>query len=306
MLRKAAAVGLLLVIMASTGTALQIFSLETGQDTYAPGDRVTIRALLISENEPIADHQVELSIAYSPKYNPERAPNGETILNTTFMPLEMTANETRYVNHTWQVPENAAPGSYRVYFIVRNANEDIRVLNTERFNVSDTGQEVRSVQLTDLFFRQGDAIGYSLEGLRVSSNRTANATLTIANVGTVPLDLNVTMEMQYTFQRTKTAFKRYESVTIQPEQQKDVTFVFMPPDEPTTYTPVFKVYDSKGNYLGQRKGRLVVRGNSGSIINAGIGDVSYRQGETVTLNAELIGPADYSGPINGVTFDYTL
>lgn len=297
---------LALILLAATGSALRIHTLETGQDEYQPEQEVDITGFVINdEGEPIADHQVELAIAYSPIYNPERA-ESETIRHRVFLPLEMNADENRYVNHSWTVPENAPPGSYKIYFRILNANEDLQVFNTERFNVTDTGQEVRAAAIDDLFFHQGDSIGYDLEGLRVSSNESANATMNVSNLGTVDLTLNMTMDMQYTFDSTRSAFEQYEQVTVPAGETRTVVFEFMPPEDPTTYTPVFQAYDSEGTFLGEKKGRLVVRGESGRILRAGIDNNAYRSGDMINITADLIGPADYSGTIPGATFNYTI
>lgn len=295
------------ILLTATGTALRIHTLETGQGEYQPGQELETSAFVINnEDSPIADHEIEYAIAYSPIFNPERAQDGETIRHRTFRPLEMEAGETRYVNHTWDVPENAPPGSYKVYFRILNANEDLQVFNTERFNVTDAGQEVRAATLDELFFHQGDSIGYSLEGLRVSPNETANATMDITNIGTVDLEINMTMDMQYTYDSTQSAFRQYEQATVPAGETEQIVFEFMPPDTPTTYTPVFQAYDTDGTFLGSTNGRLVVRGNSGRILRAGINNNSYASGDTVTLTADLIGPADYSGTIEDATFNYTV
>jgi len=296
------------IFLTATGSALRIHTLEAGQDEYQPEQQLETSAFLVNnEDSPLADHTITYYVAYSPVYNPDRAgQQDETIRYETEQPLEMEAGETRYINHTWQVPENAPPGSYKVYFRVLNANEDLQVFNTERFNVTDTGQEVRAAMIGDLFFTQGDAIGYSLEGLRVSPNETAQATMNVTNVGTVDLELNMTMDVQYTYDSTQSAFERYEQVTIPAGEMEPVVFEFMPPDTPTTYTPVFKAYDSEETFMGSTNGRLVVRGNSGRILRAGIDNNSYASGETITLTADLIGPADYSGTIEDATFNYTV
>ncbi len=297
---------LALVLLAATGSALRIHTLETGQNEYQPEQKVDISGFVINDDgEPIADHQVELAVAYSPIYNPEQATR-ETIRHRVFLPLEMNTDENRYVNYSWTVPENAPPGSYKIYFRILNANEDLRVFNTERFNVTDTGQEVRAATIDELYFHQGDGIGVSLEGFRVSSNKSADATMNVSNLGNVDLTLNMTMDMQYTFDRTRSAFKQYEQLTVPAGETETVVFEFMPPDQPTTYTPVFQAYDSEGTLLGEKKGRLVVRGNSGRILRAGIDNNTYRRGETINIRADLVGPADYSGTIPGTTFNYTI
>lgn len=296
-----------IILLTATGSALRIHSLDTTQDEYQPGQELESTAFLINnEDSPIADHEVAYYVAYSPIHNPDRAQQGETIRYETSQPLEMEAGETRYINHTWQVPDDAPPGSYKIYFRVLNANEDLQVFNTQRFNVTDTGQEVRAATLGELFFHQGDAIGYSLEGLRVSPNETANATMDVSNIGTVDLEINMTMDMQYTYDSTQSAFEQYEQVTVPAGETEQIVFEFMPPDTPTTYTPVFEAYDSEGAFMGSTNGRLVVRGNSGRILRAGINNNSYASGDTITLTADLIGPADYSGTIEDATFNYTV
>ncbi|MDY6771621.1 MAG: hypothetical protein SV186_06750 [Candidatus Nanohaloarchaea archaeon] len=296
----------IVLLLASSGTALRFYSLDTGRSTYEPGETVRISAQLVNGEQPRADHQIEFAIAYSPIYNKNRAMDGETIQVQRHIPIEFTPGETRYLNHTWQLSDNAAPGSYKIYYFVRDANENTVVVNTARFNVSYAGQEIRAILMDDLLFHQGNSIGYSLEGLRVTPNKTANTTMMVTNVGNVELDITMTMDMQYSFDRTQSAFNMTEQVTIAPNQTEKVVFEFMPPDEPTSYTPVFTAYDSQGTFLGQTHGRLVVRGNSGRILNAGIGKLGYAGGQPITLTAELIGPADYSGTIQDATLNYTV
>ena len=296
-----------IIVMAASTAGLRVHTLETTNTTYGPGDEIEISGLIVNnEDQPIADHEVEFAVAYSPIYNPERAPNGETIQYRGYEPLEMSPSEVKYVNHTWTVGQNAAPGSYKIYYRILNENEDLQVFNTHRINVTDSGQTVKAVSIGDLFFHQGDAIGYDLEGLRVSSNETADATFNISNVGTTDLTVNISMDMHYTYDAGMTAFTKYKEVSVQEGEEKEVVMEFMPPDTPTTYTPVFEARDQEGNLLGSTNGRLVVRGESGRILRANIGKLTYQSSETVTLTADLIGPADYSGPITNATLAYTI
>lgn len=278
--------------------AQKIISFTTNSTTYFPGDTAYFFARIENEEEPLADYKSVFMIMKTSEWEYTSIP-GDTIVYTEYRTLSLQPNEEKTIELQWKIPYAIEPGIYRAYYRIKSPSGISKGFLTELFEIKDIGQEVKAVRLWDLEFYYKDEVGSALEGLNVDPNSNFSIQFFINNTGDTVLNLKIRTNFTYTFEPSKSAFVKEDTLTLNPAEVRKVVISIISPSKPTSYTPIIQAI-SDNEILGELRGRVVVKGYGATILDAHTDKFAYIKGELVKIEVEVIGSADYESEIKDV------
>lgn len=281
-----------------------IIYVETNKEVYTPGETVKITANVTS-NEPTVDLAYSFHVLKTPHKTLSSVYGEKILYKSEDKPLEIREGETTTCSASWDIPSNIEHGLYKIYFFIKSEQERLAFSGTF-FNVSDEGQVTKSIELDRIEFEQDGEIGGGLEGFNVFPDKETIISSNLENTGDIGLNLTAELDVYYTFESEEKVLHKEKKLRLEKGESMPLEFLIDTPDKPTSYTPIITLFNSEGDIMGRIRGRLVVKGEGGSIMNAFTNQSAYLKDDKVEIYAEVIGPSDYSSTIENVELYYAL
>lgn len=307
-------------------------SIGNDKNDYTAGEAVNFGGTISNQNDyPIVDGQVYVRIGM---VNKDYIKEGDYISDEFYAveDISIGANATKDISFTWDNTSTLASGEYvaTFFFLVGKAfhvsglpftNEV--VASKIKFNIVNNSKPNQTIELSRKGTKVNGTIYKQIGNIpEVGKDDTVTISQPITNLSNKSQNISLTYEVySWAYTTDKDVLSKYESpITIPANTTKTLTYALPPIERSVYYLKITaKAKDGEKSIVNIRVGKDL---NEPRITYVGITDFPLKKGEESTIfayfhtttgqwatstvsatvsdtNGNVIGKAEYSGPVNG-------
>lgn len=308
--RKIATLATLFVAFAFLTSAvsyeLSFRGIELDENNLNAGDTVNVTTNLVNlGEEPRTDNSVTVSLT---KESDNTVFFKEEIRND----IDLAPREIEKITENIQIPERAPSGTYNILLQSGTPTGVPTTFIEEEINV-ENDRTVKNVQLgrqgvylmtqriinTNETVRTFELPSYGNQGENILPGTDFGIHFKLSNTGNERIDPEAEFSIIPTYSDDKQPIDSFTRDLEAIEVGESNSYNFSRSmTEPGTYNLETVIRDSDGNQLSSADVRVVISGEGGSIVDVGNHNDTYSQGQEMSVDTMIVGPADGSSVVN--------
>ena len=274
---------LLIIAIPNSMANIQLLSIDTDKDEYDAGESIDLSTALANSNEfSLLNNKVHLKI--------------EDVLEKEVSVLSFAAREVKEKHFLLGIPYDAKPGEYKLTMMIYNAGHHLEAYAETDIKISNPSAYI-GLDIEKIEFLFNDGVGLGLEGFHVELDKEFILRYKATNTGTVAFGaLESKLEIVPSNNRDARPITYSQDFSLGLGENKEIVHKLRL-SKPGSYT-VFINLLRDDKTVTRKEARVVVEGASATVVGLENPENTYQQGETVEINAKIIGSADYKTVIN--------
>lgn len=301
--------GVLLIAGITFGAAayyqVSFRGLDVAETQVDAGGSIDLQTNVVNlKKSPYTDLSVAASLV-------RRSDGSRVVEQELVSDLDLAAREIRNIDATVPVPADAVSGDHVLRIAATTPagtpmaviSEDITVDNTRdqpSLVFDERGVYIQSekVVVGENTVMRFELPSFGTEGENVLPDRTFDVRMALTNPGSEPVSADATISITPTYSTEADSVESFtrDLGTIEPGATEEYSFSTQV-TQPGTYVVRASVTGDEGQDLADGEVRLVIAGGGGSIVDLDNAQDTYTAGETASLTASVVGPADGSTEI---------